>query len=121
MARTSLLATALGLSMSLAALAALTPAQAASQTGPMISGGGTDTFVTYGPIPGDTIAGGARAAIAGGGPSLVYSAKPGGQAREGRVGTPVGGGRDQQVIYEDGRPHGWAGTPADIDDRGHRG
>ena len=117
MARTSLLATALGLSLSLGALAALTPAQAA----PMISGGGTETIVTYGPIRGDTIVGGAHAAITGGGNNMVYTAQPGGQAREGRIGTPVGGGRDQQVIYKDGRPHGWAGTPADIDDRGHRG
>ena len=117
MARTSLLATALGLSLSLAALAALTPAQAA----PRISGGGTETTITYGAIPGDTIVGGAHATISGGGNNMVYTAQPGGQAREGRIGTPVGGGRDQRVVYEDGRPHGWAGTPADIDDRGHRG
>ena len=117
MSRTSLLAAALGFSMSLAAMASLTPAAAA----PVISGGGANTTVTYGPIRGNTIVGGAHASISGGGNDTVYTAEPGGQAREGRIGALVGGHRDQAVVYNDGRPHSWAGTPADIDDRGHGG
>jgi hypothetical protein len=115
MFRTTLLAAALGLSMSAAAV--LAPASAA----PLLSGGGTEAAVTYGATRGDTIVGGTHATIQGGGRDTSYQAAPGGQAREGRIGQPVGGGRDKAVVYGDGMPHGWAATEADIDTRGHRG
>ena len=115
MFRTSLLAAALGLSMSAAAV--MTPAGAT----PLLSGGGVEAAVTYGPDRGDTIVGGTHATLQGGGRDTGYRAEPGGQAREGRIGQSVGGGRDKAVIYSDGMPHGWAATEADIDTRGHRG
>ena len=115
MFRTSLLATALGLSLGAATF--VTPAEAA----PRLSGGGTEAFVTYGPSRGDTIVGGTHATLQGGGRDTGYTARSGGQAREGRIGQSIGGGRDQAVVYGDGMPHGWAATEADIDERGHRG
>jgi hypothetical protein len=117
MARTSLFATALGLSMSLVAMASLTPAAAT----PLLSGGGDNMTITYGPNRGNTIVGGADAAVHGGGENKVYTARPGGKAREGRIGVLEGGHRDQAVRYQDRWPHSWAHTPADIDDLGHRG
>jgi hypothetical protein len=118
MARTSLSATAaLGLTLGLLGAATLTPATAA----PLLSGGGNNLTITYGPDRGQTVVGGAHAAIQGGGDNTAYSATPGGQAREGRVGALVGGQQDKRVLYLDGLPQAWADTPADVDERGHRG
>jgi hypothetical protein len=95
---------------------------ASAEAYPRLSGGDDDQSVTYGPARGDTIVGGATARIQGGGRDQTgYAARPGGQAREGRVGVLQGGGRDAAVQYLDGNPHRWAGTAADTDDRGHGG
>jgi len=89
---------------------------------PRLAGGDEDKQVIYGPLPGDTVVGGTTARIQGGGRDQTgYVARPGGQAREGRIGVLQGGGRDAAVQYLDGNPHRWAGTPADIDERGHGG
>ncbi|MBK1657096.1 hypothetical protein CKO45_02485 [Paracraurococcus ruber] len=90
---------------------------------PQLLGGGRDAAVNYGTaIPGDTIVGGAAARIQGGGRDQTgYLALPGGQAREGRVGVLLGGGRDAAVQYLDGMPDRWAGTAADVDELGHGG
>lgn len=113
MFRKAMTAALLGLS----ATAMLAPAEAY----PRISGGGENLTITYGPERGHTVVGGAAASLQGGGENKLYVAPPGGRAREGRIGVVEGGQRNQQLRYLDGRPHGWAGTPADIDERGHPG
>ncbi|RAI59612.1 hypothetical protein [Roseicella frigidaeris] len=108
--------------LALAALFGGATVPLAADAYPRLSGGDDDQQVTYGPIPGDTIVGGAVAGIEGGGRKQTgYMAAPGGQAREGRIGVLQGGGRDAAVQYLDGRPHLWADTAADTDDRGHGG
>ena len=64
---------------------------ASAEAYPRLSGGDDDQSVTYGPARGDTIVGGATARIQGGGRDQTgYAARPGGQAREGRVGRAAG-------------------------------
>jgi hypothetical protein len=107
-----LFATVLGVSLGFAAMAHATP---------RLSGGGDTMTITSGAIPGHTNVGGAHATLQGGGENRGTTAAPGGRARDGRLGVVQGGGQNQRVVYDDGRPHGWAGTPAETDDRGHRG
>lgn len=108
--------------IALAAALGVLALPAAAEAYPRLSGGDDDQTVSYGASRGDTIVGGALARIQGGGRDQTgYAASPGGQAREGRVGVLQGGGRDAMVQYLDGNPHRWAGTPADIDERGHGG
>ncbi|WP_171611407.1 hypothetical protein [Roseicella sp. DB1501] len=108
--------------LALAALFGGATVPLAADAYPRLSGGDDDQQVTYGGMPGDTIVGGAVAGIEGGGRKQTgYTAAPGGQAREGRIGVLLGGGPDAVVRYLDGQPHRWAGTPADIDERGHGG
>ncbi|MFC7476310.1 hypothetical protein ACFQS7_18230 [Dankookia sp. GCM10030260] len=108
--------------IALAAALGVLALPASAEAYPRLSGGDEDQAVTYGAGLGDTIVGGAVARIQGGGRDQTgYAARPGGQAREGRLGVLQGGGRDAAVQYLDGNPHRWAGTPADVDDLGHGG